>query len=60
MPDQAPPSTVITTPDEICPDCDRPDSVYWIDSTTSSDTWACGACGGTWAVPIGPLGETLW
>jgi DNA-directed RNA polymerase subunit M/transcription elongation factor TFIIS len=61
MPDQTTPSPAPIAPDEeLCRDCDRSDSLYWVESTTSSDTWACAACGSTWTVPIGPLGETLW
>jgi Zn ribbon nucleic-acid-binding protein len=35
-----------------CPACGEADNLRWIDSTPTTDTWACGECGFTWVIQV--------
>jgi hypothetical protein len=41
----------VTIDAQPCPDCDRTDASRWIQSTATTDTWAC-RCGHEWALTV--------
>jgi hypothetical protein len=44
----------VTIDAQPCPDCDRTAASRWIQSTATTDTWAC-RCGHEWAITVEPL-----
>jgi ribosomal protein L37AE/L43A len=43
---------------EWCPTCGENENLRWIDSTPTSDTWGCKACGWAWVIEVGSPGQT--
>jgi ribosomal protein L37AE/L43A len=42
----------MTSDDDACPECGQRESIRWIESTPTSDTWACTGCGFEWAITV--------
>jgi ribosomal protein L37AE/L43A len=50
----------VTTTDDLdpCPACGEKNNVRWVESTPTTDTWACGECGFTWVIEVELPGKT--
>jgi len=41
-----------------CPGCKEEQDIRWIETTQTTDTWACGECGYTWEIEIALPAQT--